>query len=155
MFTLALVGLLGVLALATADGGDGEEGDKALRTSCVDPSEIEVLTEGMRLVYANQDDEAADWFRGKCWNGTVGQFADMCTCFYWAFRAHTVSASCCHAPAVHTRETAPPERAAPLLPPQVVNDTEAAEVALDAALEIAVSCAPACFACPVLRDDVR
>lgn len=116
IFALELVGLLGALALAAADG-NGEEGAATPRESCVDASEIELLTEGMKLVYANQDEEAADWFRAKCWNGTVGQYAEMCTCFYWAFRAHTVSASCYHAPAVQTRKTSLPDRAFPATVP--------------------------------------
>ena len=60
------------------------------------------------LVYGNQDQQAADYFRAKCFNSTQGELKDHCTCFYWAFRAHSA-----------------------------VNDTEASEAALEGALGLA------------------
>ena len=83
--------LLGVLAAVLVVGTAGESGQKKeQRQNCVDPAEIDVIKDGMKLIYGNDDDEAAQWFRSNCWNSTVGIHVDSCTCFYWAFRAHSV-----------------------------------------------------------------
>ena len=70
--------------------GAAAESDNVQRNKCVDPAEIDAIKDGMKLVYGHDDDEAAQWFRSNCWNATKGIHADSCTCFYWAFRAHTV-----------------------------------------------------------------
>ena len=59
------------------------------RDKCVEPSELELIKEGMMFVYNNEDKKASEWFHGKCPNATEGELNLMCTCFYWAFRAHT------------------------------------------------------------------
>jgi hypothetical protein len=60
------------------------------RETCVDAKELELIKDGMMLVYGNEEQEAADWFREKCYNSTQGDLREVCTCFYWAYRAHTV-----------------------------------------------------------------
>jgi len=55
---------------------------------CLIPAEIEMLVEGMKLVYANEGQKASDWFMEGCKNLEEGKFARSCACHYWAFRSH-------------------------------------------------------------------
>jgi len=74
-----------------AFGNEGvEDGAPMQKESCVDAGELDIIRDGMMLVYGNKEEEAAGWFTDKCKNATVGAHSDMCTCFYWAYRAHMV-----------------------------------------------------------------
>ena len=85
---MALARSCTVCALLCAMACVGESKDE--KEQCVSSEELELIKEGMMLVYGNQEQEAAGWFREKCYNGTEGSLSTSCTCLYWAFRAHTV-----------------------------------------------------------------
>ncbi|EKX54595.1 hypothetical protein GUITHDRAFT_132290 [Guillardia theta CCMP2712] len=92
-FVAALVCLLSSALLASVAPADGETakegGERAGREECLVPAEIEMIVEGMKLVYANEGEKASAWFKGSCNGVEEGKFADNCACHYWAFRSHT------------------------------------------------------------------
>lgn len=90
LLAVCVMGLLVPVAGLGDEGGD--DGAPMMKESCVDPGELDIIRDGMMLVYGNKDDEAAEWFTEKCKNATVGAHSDMCTCFYWAYRAQMVRA---------------------------------------------------------------
>jgi hypothetical protein len=82
--------LCALACVGALDSESSTQGEKEEKEQCVSSEELELIKEGMMLVYGNQEKEAAGWFREKCYNGTEGSLSTSCTCLYWAFRAHTV-----------------------------------------------------------------
>ena len=90
LVSLALPACALLCALACVGALDSENSPPGAKEQCVNSEELELIKEGMMLVYANKEEEAAGWFREKCYNGTEGSLCEACTCLYWAFRAHSV-----------------------------------------------------------------
>jgi hypothetical protein len=82
--------LCALACVGALESDSSNQGKKEEKEQCVSSEELELIKEGMMLVYGNQEQEAAGWFREKCYNGTEGSLSTSCTCLYWAFRAHTV-----------------------------------------------------------------